>query len=311
MNNKTTMKYKKEITVAVLAIIALFLLYYGFNFLKGINIFNKTNQYVVKYEKMNGLVAQCPVYVRGYKVGQVDAIVYDFSKEQAFTVNFSINEDIRLPHGTEVALIPDGLISGEALELIIPMDSITGWYAAGDTLESSITPGMLNAVAEAVLSQINPILSNLDSVVAVLQKTLTKDQVQSFISNLDSTMVNVNHITAKADKMMERQLPQLLDSVQLAINDLHEITGNLKQADLKATVARVDGAVDEVKGLVQKVNSDQGTVGMLLNDKKLYEDLNHTVNSVDSLLIDLKANPKRYVHFSLFGAKDKEKKTKK
>ncbi|MBO4546773.1 MAG: MCE family protein, partial [Treponema sp.] len=146
------MKHKKEIIVAVLAILALFLLYFGFNYLKGINIFNKTTYYVVKFEKMNGLVAQCPVYVKGYKVGMVDNIVYDFSKPQSFTVEFSVNDDIRLPKGTEVALVPDGLISGEALELIIPTDSITDWYAKGDTLPSSITPGMLNAVAEAVLS---------------------------------------------------------------------------------------------------------------------------------------------------------------
>ena len=116
------MKHKKEIIVAVLAIIALFVLYFGFNYLKGINIFNKTHRYVVKYERMNGLVAQSPVYVKGYKVGMVDRIVYDFSEAESFTVEFSINDDIRLPKGTEVALVPDGLISGEALELRIPTD---------------------------------------------------------------------------------------------------------------------------------------------------------------------------------------------
>ena len=176
------MKHKKEIIVAVLAIIALFLLYFGFNYLKGINIFNKTTYYVVKFEKMNGLVAQCPVYVKGYKVGMVDNIVYDFTKPQSFTVEFSVNDDIRLPKGTEVSLVPDGLISGEALELIIPTDSITGWYAKGDTLPSSITPGMLNAVAEAVLSQLSPILSNLDSVVNVLQESLSRKQRRAYSS---------------------------------------------------------------------------------------------------------------------------------
>lgn len=306
------MKHKKEIIVAVLAIIALFLLYFGFNYLKGVNIFNKTTSYVVKYERMNGLVPQCPVYVKGYKVGMVDEILYDFSKAEPFTVTFSINEDIRLPKGTEVQLVPDGLISGEALELIIPTEGVTAWYAQGDTLSTSITPGMLNAVAEAVLSQLDPILSNIDSVVNVLQETLTKEQLQAILDNVDGTMANVNAITQKADRMMARQLPQLMDTIQLAMNEIHVITDNLSQADLKATVAKVDGAVAEVKQLLAAANSTDGTLGKLINDKSLYDDINHTVNSADSLLIDLKANPKRYVHFSLFGGnKDKDDKKKK
>ena len=305
------MKHKKEIIVAVLAILALFLLYFGFNYLKGINIFNKTTYYVVKFEKMNGLVAQCPVYVKGYKVGMVDNIVYDFTKPQSFTVEFSVNDDIRLPKGTEVSLVPDGLISGEALELIIPTDSITSWYAKGDTLPSSITPGMLNAVAEAVLSQLSPILSNLDSVVNVLQESLSRKQLQDILDNVDGTMANVNAITRKADRMMDRQLPQLIDTIQLAMNDIHRITENLSEADLKATVARADEAITEVKNLVAAANSEQGTLGKLLKDNSLYNDSNHTVNSADSLLIDLKANPKRYVHFSLWGNNDKEKDKKK
>jgi len=305
------MKHKKEIIVAILAILALFLLYFGFNYLKGINIFNKTTSYVVKYEKMNGLVEQCPVYIKGYKVGMVDRIQYDFTKAEPFTVWFSINDDIRLPKGTEVSLIPDGLISGEALELIVPTDSITAWYAQGDTLPSSITPGMLSAVAEAVLSQISPILSSIDSMVYVLQQSISEEQLQNIMNNVDGTMQNVNAITRKADRMMDKQLPQLIDTIQLAMNEIHNIADNLADADLKATIARVDGAVDEVKDLLAAANSTEGTLGKLLNDKSLYDDINHTVNSADSLLIDLKANPKRYVHFSLFGGdKDKEKQKK-
>lgn len=299
------MKYKKEITVAVLAIIALFLLYFGFNFLKGVNIFNKTNSYVVKYEKMNGLVEQGPVYVKGYKVGQVDHIVYDFTQSKSFTVEFSVNEDIRLPFGTEVALVPDGLISGEALELMIPTDSIAGWYNPGDTLESSITPGMLNAVAEAVMSQLSPILASLDTVMNALQKSISEKQLQNIMTNVQGTMDHVNSVAQKADVMMAGRIPMLVDSVQLAVNDLHKITDNLSQTDLKATVARVDNAVDEVNTLVKSVNSGEGTIGLLFNDKKLYQDINHTVNSADSLITDIKAHPKRYVQISVFGKKEK------
>jgi phospholipid/cholesterol/gamma-HCH transport system substrate-binding protein len=170
---------------------------------------------------------------------------------------------------------------------------------------------MLSAVAEAVLSQISPILSSIDSMVYVLQQSISEEQLQNIMNNVDGTMQNVNAITRKADRMMDKQLPQLIDTIQLAMNEIHHIADNLADADLKATIARVDGAVDEVKDLLAAANSTEGTLGKLLNDKSLYDDINHTVNSADSLLIDLKANPKRYVHFSLFGGdKDKEKQKK-
>ena len=145
----------------------------------------------------------------------------------------------------------------------------------------------------------------------MLQQSLSEKQLQDILDNLDGTMANVNAITRKADRMMDRQLPQLIDTIQLAMNDIHRITENLSDADLKATVARVDSAVDEAQKLIAAANSTDGTLGKLLNDKSLYEDINHTVNSADSLLIDLKANPKRYVHFSLWGNNDKDKDKKK
>ena len=149
------------------------------------------------------------------------------------------------------------------------------------------------------------------SVVNVLQEAISKQQLQEILDNVDGTMANVNAITRKADRMMDRQLPQLIDTIQLAMNEIHRIADNLAEADLKATVGRVDSAVDEVQKLIAAANSQDGTVGKLLNDKSLYDDINHTVNSADSLLIDLKANPKRYVHFSLWGNNDKEKQNKK
>lgn len=301
------MKFKKEILVALAAIVALFLLYFGFNFLKGVNIFVKTNTYVATFEKMNGLVEQAPVYVKGYKVGQVDKIIYDFTKEESFTVTFSINDDIQLPIGTDVTLVPDGLISGEALELSIPTENVLAFYNAGDTLSSSITPGMLNAVAEAVMTQLEPILENVDSILTVLKTALNEEQLKSIMDNVDGTMAKVNSVAGKANNLMANDVPTLVDSIQLAVNNLRQITGNLAETDFNATVARVDTAVTQVNSLLEKVNSTDGTLGLLLNDKNLYQDINNTVNSADSLLIDLKENPKRYVHFSLFGSKDKKK----
>lgn len=313
------MKYGKEIRVGVLAVIALFLLYFGFNYLKGINVFHRANTFVAVFPEMNGLVAQSPVYVRGYKVGMVDAIHYDFRKRDAFLVTFSINQDISLPKGTQVALVSDGLISGEALELRIPVEGDSLYcevvHELGDTIPSLVEPGMIAGLTSALmtkidpmLEQVNPILANVDSILYAFKVNFTEEQLAAIMRNVDGTMANANGITLKFDDMMggmKTKVPAMLDSVQLVLSDVHEITANLAATDFQATILKLDTAVNGVNEFVQKVNSTEGTIGMLLNDKDLYISLNNTVTSADSLLIDLKAHPKRYVHFSLFGKKDK------
>ena len=125
------------------------------------------------------------------------------------------------------------------------------------------------------------------------------------LDNANGTLVNARGITSKFDNMMGNQVPMLLDSIRLVMTDVHQITSDIREADLKATILKLDTTVNGVNQFVQTVNSTEGTIGMLLNDRDLYINLSNTVTSADSLLTDLKAHPKRYVHFSLFGKKDK------
>ena len=299
------MKHFKEIRVAILAMIALALFYFGFNFLKGINIFHKTNTYVATFHTMNGLVEQGPVYVKGYKVGIVDRIEYDFTREEAFLVHFSTNTDIVLPEGTVVALVPDGLLGGEALALRIPIGTYEKAYELGDTIPSEVELGMIEGLSSAVMTRLDPMLGNLDSIIAVLKNNLTDEQLKMLLDNANGTLVNARGITSKFDNMMGNQVPMLLDSIRLVMTDVHQITSDIREADLKATILKLDTTMNGVNQFVQKVNSTEGTIGMLLNDRDLYITLSTPVTSADSLLTDLKAHPKRYVHFSLFGKKDK------
>ena len=299
------MKHKKELRVALLAILALFILYFGFNYLKGINIFHKTQTYTACFSKMNGLVEQSPVYVQGYKVGMVDKITYDFQKAESFCVTFSINHDIVVGEGAVVALVPDGLISGEALDLRLKTGESESVHHSGDTLPSLIEPDLISSVSSALTERLDPVIHNLDSITAVLKNSLSQDKLQAIVNNADGTMQNVNDITARVDRLMKKEFPMLLDTVQLVMNDLHHVSAELKESDLKGIIMRVDTAIAGVNQFVGQLNSSDGTVGLLMNDKELYVNLNNTVTSADSLINDLKAHPKRYVHFSLFGKKEK------
>ncbi len=305
------MKYSREIKVGILAVSAIFILYFGFNFLKGVNIFAPIHTYVGTYQNINGLTAQAPVYIRGYKVGQVDAIHYDFTKEKAFTVVLSIDKNIILPQGTELALIADGLLGGTALQLNVPTGDATPHYISGDTLPTIVVPGLFDVLEDGLLASLQSTIAHVDSLIVGVQDQLEGDHLKASLEQIDVITADLAVSSTELKKLMQGNVPTLVTDATEAMGDLKTFTANLSEVDVEATIAQLDTTLARVNAFAAKLNSTEGTVGMLMNDKKLYLDLTSTVNSADSLLIDLKANPKRYVHFSLFGAKDKQKKAKK
>lgn len=303
------MKHIREIKVGVLAAVCLFLLIFGFNFLKGVNIFSPTNSYHAVYTNLHGLEEQAAVYIRGHKVGQVDAIHYDFTRDSAFTVDISINSDIVLPQGTVLALIADGLLGGMALELQLPDQSqITNNQSPqehGSYLPTRFVPGLMESVQTNLLAHIDQALLDVDSLVAELKTQVEGDHLKNTLKNVDRISEDLTDVSSDLKRMMNTQVPTIVKNADTAVANLNTIVADLKEADLKVAIARVDTAVDGLNGIIADVRDEKGTLGQLIYNKSLYTHLDATVVSADSLLTDLKAHPKRYVHFSLFGKKDK------
>ncbi len=300
------MKISREVKVGILAIISLFILYFGFNFLKGVNIFSPVYTYVGKYANINGLTEQAPVYVRGYKVGQVDKIYYDFTQEQAFSILISVNKDIVLPQGTELALIADGLMGGMAMQLNIPTEDTTPYYSAGDTLPCVVVPGLFDVLEDGLLVSLNAAIVNIDSLVSGLQAQLGGNEIKNTLVSVERLTADLAVSSRELKNLMKDDVPTMIADAQVAVADIKTLTGNVKAVDLAATLAQVDTALYRINVFAEQLNNPSGTLGLLLNDKQLYEELNATVISADSLLTDLKANPERYVHFSVFGKKEKK-----
>ena len=308
------MKYAREIKVGALAAICLFLLFFGFNFLKGVNIFSPTNSYHGVYCNLHGLEEQAAVYIRGHKVGHVDAIHYDFTRDSAFTIDISINKDITLPQGTQMALVSDGLLGGMAVELQLPArEAVNGEadtrdivaISHGSFLPTTYVPGLVESLQGELLAHVDEAIQDVDSLVAELRGQVEGDHLKNTLTNVDQISGDLTGVSSKLKKMMNNQVPAIVNNADTAIANLNTIVADLKQADLAATVERVDNAVDGVNNLIADVRSQEGTLGQLIYNKSLYTHLDATVVSADSLLVDLKAHPKRYVHFSLFGKKDK------
>ena len=306
------MKYAREIKVGVLAVICIFLLIFGFNFLKGVNIFSPTNGYHGTFYNLHNLEEQAAVYIRGHKVGQVDNIDYDFTRDSAFTVDISINRDIALPQGTRMALISDGLLGGMAIELQLPSyspeDGLTakrsysdsGHIPHGSYLPTTYIPGLMESLQTELLAHVDDAIQdvdkavvNIDSLVAGLRTQVEGNHIKRSLTNVDRISGDLTVVSSNLKGMMNNQIPRIVNNADTAIANLNTIVADVKAADIPATIARVDTAVDNVNEVVAQVKSP------ILNH------IDATIVSADSLLTDIKAHPKRYVHFSVFGRKDK------
>ena len=304
------MKHAREIKVGILAATCLFLLFFGFNFLKGVNIFSPTNAYHGTYAHLHGLEEQAAVYIRGHKVGQVDAIHYDFTRDSSFTVDISVRKDISLPAGTRMALVADGLLGGMAVELQLPEHSSpsergTGCVSKGSFLPTTYVPGLMESLQGQLLAHVDRAVLNIDSLVASLRTQVAGNHIQSTLENVDRISGDLTAVSADLRHLMRSQVPGIVNNADTMVANLNTVVAGIKEANLKATVARVDTAVDGVNAVLADIRSKEGTLGRLIYDKALYEHVDATVLSADSLLVDLKAHPKRYVHFSVFGKKDK------
>jgi len=290
--------------------VCLFLLFFGFNFLKGVNIFSPTNGYHGVYAHLHGLEEQAAVMIRGHKVGQVDAIHYDYTRDSAFTVDISINRDIVLPEGTQMALVSDGLLGGMAIELVLPEEglAVSGERLAvahGAYLPTTYVPGLMESVQGALIAHVDETVQDVDSLIGTIRAQLEGDHIQSALENVDRVSGDLTSVSSDLKRMMSNQMPRIVSNADTAIANLNTVVADIKAADLKTTVARVDTAVGDVKAIVADVRAQEGTLGQLIYNKSLYNHIDATVISADSLLTDIKAHPKRYVNITVFGKKEK------
>lgn len=304
------MKHAREIKVGILAAVCLFLLFFGFNFLKGVNIFSPTNAYHGVFYNLHGLEEQAAVYIRGHRVGQVDAIHYDFTRDSAFTVDISIRKDIALPQSTQMALVADGLLGGMAVELILPTHEDINGEASnreainhGSFLPTTYVPGLIESLQGELLAHVDEAIQGVDSLVAELRGQVNGNHIKSTLNNVDRISGDLTTVSSDLKRLMNNQVPRIVNNADTALANLNTIVSDVKSADLKATVARVDTAVEGINLLIADVRSQEGTLGQLLYNKSLYNHIDATVVSADSLVTDIKANPKRYINVTVFGGK--------
>ena len=298
-------KFSKEIQIGLVAIVGAVVLYFGLQFLKGLTVFSTDSNYYVKFKDISGLSSSSPVYANGYRVGVVENIIYDFEGAGEIVAVVGINNEMRMPKGTTADIVSD-LLGNIKLELKLG-DKAAGVLAPGDTIIGGQELGAMAKAAE-IIPQVQSLLPKLDSILVSVNALLADPalahslhNIEQITGSLTSTSKDLNRLTTS----LNRQMPQMLENADGLLANTNSLTRNLNELDLAATMQKVDHTLWNVEQMTAKLNSNEGTIGLLMRDSGLYNNLNATMMHADSLMIDLKRHPKRYVHFSVFGKKDK------
>jgi phospholipid/cholesterol/gamma-HCH transport system substrate-binding protein len=299
------MKLTNEVKIGLVAIAGIVLLFIGLEYLKGSTLFSNDDHYYARFNDVSGMSVSSPIYANGYRVGVVEAIDYDFSRPDNIVATISLDQRLRLPRGTSAEISSD-LLGNVKLELKmgeIPLDRL----AIGDTIIGEVQQGMMGKAAKMV-PQIEQMLPKLDSILSSVNTLLANPALANSVQNVEGITANLNKTTNELRQLsvsLNSQLPQMLTKADGVLTNTEGLTRQLNEINVASTMNKVDQTLANVQQMTKSLNSKEGTLGLLLHDPQLYYNLSATMGDADKLLIDLREHPKRYVHFSIFGKKDK------
>lgn len=298
-------EYSKEIKIGVAVLVALAALIFGINYLKGVNLFKAANYYYVSYTNVTGLAQSAPVTLNGYKVGLVRSIEYEYDNPGHVLVELSLDRQLRIPTGSKAVIVTD-MLGTSTVDL--RMATGNTFYEVGSRLEGAEGSGLMDKVSGELMPTIMQIAPHLDSLVVALTKVAADPALLSAVQRLDVVMANLETSTGHLNRAMAT-VPALVNNANGAMSNvktmsedltkvsaaLAEISQDLKKMPLDSTMRNINNITANLDHATEQLNSTNSSLGLLLNDPGLYNNLNSSVAHVDSILIDLKRKPKRYI----------------
>lgn len=327
--------FNKNVIIALVIVLGLGLLYWGIEFLKGANLFEPANYYITKFDNVNGLNVSTPVTVNGYNVGLVKELDFDYKTNQ-ITVKMSLDKELKIPVGSTVQLSNELL---GAPSLSINLAKSTAYYKVGDEIPSMKVGGILDKVGSELMPQVNEIMPHINDILTNVNSLVANPALHGSVSQLDDLVAKINNSAQDLNTLLgnlnqisgglSSSVPGVIDgfvgienNVNGTVNDLHSnlnnlsgslnnLAGNLNNKvnelpthKLETTINELNSTIQEMHGLMtdlkSKLNDRNSSLGLLLNDRQLYDNANGAVMSLDSLLNDIKANPKRYITIKVF-----------
>jgi phospholipid/cholesterol/gamma-HCH transport system substrate-binding protein len=305
-------KISNEVKVGATALVTLLVFIWLYNFLKGKDIFSSTAHYYVVYDKVGGLAESSPVEVNGYKVGVVQTIRFLNPVSGKLLVTLSVDKDFKLPEKTIAEITTATLIAGMKIQFIYGEGP--GFYSNGDTIPGRLAVSVVAKVENEIIplrEKITNLISVLDSVIGSVNDIMDpefKKNISTGIASLSNTARNIDEAQLKSSleniNKFTRMLADNTDKMTSTFTNLKSVTDTLASADLYSSINNLKTSLEKAAVLVENLNNGKGTAGKLMTNDSLYKNLSSSLGSLNLLLKDMKDNPKRYVHFSIFGKKN-------
>lgn len=304
---------KKNVLIGLTVVVSICILYWGIEYLKGINLLKPANFYYAKFEKVNGLTVASPVTVNGFKVGQVREITYDYDTNQ-ISVELSFEKGLKIPDGSTITFSNE-LLGAAALQLNLGASKT--YMEVGSVIPTQMQGGLMDKVGNDMMPALVSILPKVDSIVGSVNQILANPAIAASVTRCDAITRELAASSAQLTELMaslNKAIPGMVHNangvlananaltgdLRTTTGNLNTITGNLKELPLYTTLNRINATLANVQRLTAKLNNENSSLGMLLNDKKLYQNATSTVASLDSLLQDVKKHPKKYVTIKVF-----------
>lgn len=308
------MKFSREFKTGLLVISASLVLILGYNFLKNSNLFKKEVAFYVKYTNVEGLSPDASVTVNGLQIGKVKRIAIS-EKSRDMTVSFIVDKrGFDFSKSSKVRLYSPDLIGGKSLA-VIPDYNDPEMAVAGDTLIGDMEQGMMDVIADKVIplgDDIGNALTSLDTLIGSLNDVMDEEgrtHLKNTFKNLDNTVASLNDATTSVNALLENnnnKITSSIDNIEKASQNFVTISDSLATLDTQKLVTEIENTIAGLDNVVRKLENGEGSLGKLLKDDSLYDNLEGASKELEELMHDLKMNPKRYVHFSIFGKKNKE-----
>lgn len=305
------MKISKEVKTAILVILGIALFIFGFNYLKGKNLFKSTDVYYTKFD-YNALTKASTVTVNGNEVGKVQDIIYDFETGKTI-VSFTVSNKLEFAKSSKIRMYETGLMGGNGLAIINSYEGETAKY--GDTLQSEVEPGLITSLTKnfsGISDNLDTTLKSTDSLIKNLNRMVVDDSEEGLkrtIAELNATLKSFKQLSYSANGLISKNdenIGVILENFKVTSQNLSQISTELKEANLDTTIENLNKSVEGLNNVLASIDKGEGSLGKLLKDEGLYSNLEGASLQLEQLLQDMKLNPKRYVHFSLFGKKAKE-----
>lgn len=296
--------FTRELWIGLLGIASIVIVYLLINFFKGINIFSNGEKYYVRFSNIGEIVNTSPIFINGYKVGHVSNVIYNFENPDEVYVEMLLDSQLQMPEGS-VALINTKMLGSSTISLALGKS--TTMIHPGDTIEGRMNTGAMDEAAE-MIPQITAMLPKLDSILVSLNSTLANPAINNSVDNIEELTAELNTTAKLLNNVLANDIPVATGKLVEIEDDLLKMSSQLSEVDYNKLIGSLEASLTNIQNITAALNNGEGTAGMLLKDSTLYNKLNNTTEAATLLLEDLKKNPKRYVHFSVFGRKEKAEK---